>query len=289
MQRDLSGNIPAPSMPRTCFLIGHPIGHSLSPVIHSAAYESLGMDWHYAVMDVLEENIDAVLAGIDGDKVVGINVTIPHKQAVFRRVDSLTDTARAVGAVNTVYRRDGKLVGDNTDVAGFMSPLHLLADRDWSSVSALILGAGGAARAVAHALTQVMGCSQVAVSARREATARAIANVNVIDWDERQGAAERAHLIVNTTPVGMNPQANASPLPDTTAFSPRHIVYDLIYAPEETQLMALASSQGAHTIGGLPMLIGQAAAAFRIWTGHDMPLEPVRKALRDHQALRGNS
>lgn len=152
MQRDLSGNIPAPSMPRTCFLIGHPIGHSLSPVIHSAAYESLGMDWHYAVMDVLEENIDAVLAGIDGDKVVGINVTIPHKQAVFRRVDSLTDTARAVGAVNTVYRRDGKLVGDNTDVAGFMSPLHLLADRDWSSVSALILGAGGAARAVAHAL-----------------------------------------------------------------------------------------------------------------------------------------
>ena len=97
MQRDQSENIADPSTPQTCYLIGHPIGHSLSPLIHSVAYEATGLDWHYAVMDVLERDLDAVLAGIDGVNVVGVNVTIPHKQAIFRRVDSLTETARAVG------------------------------------------------------------------------------------------------------------------------------------------------------------------------------------------------
>ena len=284
MQRDQSENIADPSSPQTCYLIGHPIGHSLSPLIHSAAYEATGLDWHYAVMDVLEGDLDAVLAGIDGVNVVGVNVTIPHKQAIFRRVDSLTETARAVGAVNTVYRRDGKLVGDNTDVAGFIAPLREVTGYNWSSKSALILGAGGAARAVAHALTQEMGLAEVAVTARREATARDIPNVTVTAWNQREVAAAEADLIVNTTPVGMNPNADASPLPDTTPFSPHQIVYDLIYAPPRTQLLDRARSAGAQTIGGLPMLIGQAAAAFHIWTGREMPIESVMNALRDHRA-----
>lgn len=289
MQRDQPGNIPALSSQRTCFLIGHPIGHSLSPVIHSAAYEATGLDWHYGVIDVLEADLDAVLAGVDGEKVVGVNVTIPHKQAVFLRVDELTETARAVGAVNTVYCRDGALVGDNTDVAGFAGPLRAMTNRDWSSMSALILGAGGAARAVAHALTHVLGLGEVAITARREATARAIPQVTFVDWQQRQDAAERADLIVNTTPVGMHPNTDASPLPDDTSFTASQIVYDLIYAPEQTRLLEHAASAGAQVIGGLPMLIGQAAEAFRIWTGQDMPLEPVRKALDEHRAGRGNS
>ena len=279
-----TGHSETSKSPRTCFLIGHPIGHSLSPVIHSAAYEAVGLNWHYAVMDVLEADLDAVLSGIDGERVVGVNVTIPHKQAVYQRLDALPETAKAVGAVNTVYRQDGKLIGDNTDVAGFAAPLQELTDVNWSTKTALILGAGGAARAVAHALTQVIELAEVTVAARREATARAIPNVTVGSWEQRATAAQSADLIVNTTPVGMHPDENASPLPEGTTLAPHQIVYDLIYAPERTRLLDQAESTGARTIGGLPMLIGQAAAAFRIWTGHEMPTETVKQALQDYRA-----
>ena len=274
---------------RMCVLIGHPVGHSLSPVIHSAAYRELDLDWHYAVMDVLESDLDAVLGTIDGDRLVGANVTIPYKQAVFERVDVLTDTAQAVGAVNTLYRRNDQLVGHNTDVAGFIQPLGELSGRRWTDERALVLGAGGAARAVAHALTRVLKFKNVAVTARREATARAIPGVSVVDWNERARAAADVDLIVNTTPVGMAPNGDASPLPDDLGFSTNQIVYDLIYAPERTRLLDAAAAHGATIIGGLPMLIGQAAEAFRIWTGRDMPIETVKKALIAHQAASGNS
>ena len=276
-------------MPRkTCFLIGHPTGHSLSPTIHQAAYGALDMNWHYALMDVLEPDLDAVLAGIDGERIVGANVTIPHKQAVYERVDELSDTARAVGAVNTVYRHDGRLVGDNTDVAGFLGPLRAMG-RDWSMARAVVLGAGGAARAVAHGLTRELGLAEVVVTARREAAARAIPDICAAPWEERVGVCAEADLIVNTTPVGMAPMEAASPLPDDFAFDAKQTVYDLIYAPETTRLMAAAQAAGASVIGGLPMLIGQAAAAFRIWTGRDMPLEAVNSALRKRMATGGSS
>ena len=274
---------------RMCVLIGHPVSHSLSPVIHSAAYRELDLDWHYAVMDVLESDLDAVLGTIDSDRLVGANVTIPYKQAVFERVDVLTDTAQAVGAVNTLYRRNDQLVGHNTDVAGFIQPLGELSGRRWTDERALVLGAGGAARAVAHALTRVLKFKNVAVTARREATARAIPGVSVVDWNERARAAADVDLIVNTTPVGMAPNGDASPLPDDLGFSTNQIVYDLIYAPERTRLLDAAAAHGATIIGGLPMLIGQAAEAFRIWTGRDMPIETVKKALIAHQAASGNS
>jgi len=275
-----------PTPVRTCILIGHPVSHSLSPVIHKAAYEALGMNWHYALMDVLRDDVAGVLAGVDGNRVVGANVTIPHKQAVFDCVDRCTPTAEAVGAVNTVYRRDGLLVGDNTDVAGFLGPLKEMG-RDWSTSRAVVLGAGGAARAVAWGLTSRLGLAEVAVTARREATARAIPDVSVVPWEERSEACSQADLIVNTTPVGMAPQEEASPLPDDVALRSGQIVYDLIYAPETTRLMARAQAAGADVIGGLPMLIGQAAEAFRIWTGRDMPVEAVKKALREHGAAGG--
>ena len=274
---------------KMCVLIGHPVGHSLSPLIHRAAYRALDLDWHYAAMDILESDLDAVLSGIDGERMVGANVTIPYKQAVFERVDTCTEMAKAVGAVNTVYRRDGELVGDNTDVAGFMQPLSAIPDRVWADQRALILGAGGAARAVAHALTRVMCFKDVLLTARREATARAIPGVSVVDWGERTGAAAGVDLIVNTTPVGMAPFTDASPLGDNFRFSSNQIVYDLIYAPERTRLLDAAEGDGATAIGGMPMLIGQAAEAFRIWTGRDMPVDAVKKALMVHQAATGNS
>lgn len=277
------------SQNRTCVLIGHPVGHSLSPVIHKAAYAALGLDWHYAVMDVLEPDLDAVLSQMDGQRLVGANITIPYKQAVHARVDQLTPTAEAVGAVNTVYRRDGKLIGENTDVAGFLQPLVAMQGKNWSDARAIILGAGGAARAVAHALTRELKMKEVAVTARREATARAIPDVSIVDWNERSRASADVDLIVNTTPVGMAPHTDACPLPVTHRFSAGQTIYDLIYAPERTRLLALAEESDATTIGGLPMLIGQAAEAFRIWTGQEMPIEAVKKALLSHRAGSGNS
>lgn len=273
----------------TCLLIGHPIGHSLSPLIHRAGYTQLGLDWHYAAMDVLEHDLDVVLESIDGSGLMGVNVTIPYKQAVHDRVDVLTPTAEAVGAVNTVYRKDGRLVGDNTDVAGFLQPLLAMQDVDWSVARALILGAGGAARAVAHALTRELDLKEVAVSARREATARAIPDIDVVPWEDRNRTCVQADLIINTTPVGMAPHDNASPLPDDFPFRTGQTVYDLIYAPSRTRLMMAAEAAGCTVIGGLPMLIGQAAEAFRIWTGRQMPIEAVKKALDEHRAGGANS
>lgn len=263
---------------RSCFLIGHPVGHSLSPLIHRTAYESLGLDWHYGLMDVLEADLPSVLAAIDGVRVVGANVTIPYKQRVFELLDDCTDTARAVGAVNTVFVEDGRRKGHNTDVEGFLAPLH--THRAISGRTALILGSGGAARAVAHALTAVLGWTDVTVAARNPATARALPGVHAVPWDERSAAAEKADLIVNTTPIGMHPNGDASPLPENHPLRNGQIVYDLIYAPRETRLLQQASKAGATPIGGLPMLIGQAAAAFRIWTGQEMPREAVHEALK---------
>ncbi len=278
-----------PTPARTCFLIGHPVGHSLSPVIHKAAYCELGMDWHYGLMDVLPGDVGGVLSGIDGERVVGVNVTIPHKQEACEQVDRLTTTAAAVGAVNTVYRDGDDLVGENTDVAGFLAPLQQMERTDWTESSALIVGAGGAARAVAYALTQVLGLQKVVVTARREATARAIQGVDVVDWADRGSKLAAFDLIVNTTPVGMSPNTNASPLPESTRMTAEHVVYDLIYAPARTRLMMDAESAGARVIGGLPMLIGQAAEAFRIWTGRDMPVSTVEKAVRAHLQGTGSS
>lgn len=279
MQRPVSNtDTPVPAT-RSCFLIGHPVGHSLSPLIHRAAYSALGLDWHYGLMDVLEADLPAVLSAIDGTRVVGANVTIPYKQHVFRLLDDCSETARAVGAVNTVFVENGRRKGHNTDVEGFLEPLRSLQAS--GARTALILGAGGAARAVAHALTEVLGWKDVIVAARNPATARALPGVRARSWDERSEAAAQADLIVNTTPIGMHPHVEASPLPESQPFRTAQIVYDLIYAPRETRLLQQASKAGATTIGGLPMLIGQAAAAFHIWTGQEMPLEAVRSALQD--------
>lgn len=281
MQRQTPGHTQPIPGTRSCFLIGHPVQHSLSPIIHQAAYRALGMDWFYGLMDVLEPDLPAVLQGIDGERVVGANVTIPYKQRVFELLDDCTETATAVGAVNTVFVRDGKRMGDNTDVEGFLQPLRAVwtGREDTSTGRALILGSGGAARAVAHALTRVMPFGSVTVASRNEATARAIPGVIAAPWEERDALSASSDLIVNTTPIGMHPSPGQSPLSDVSGLHEGQVVYDLIYAPRRTLLMDAAHRQGAAVIGGLPMLVGQAALAFKRWSGRDMPLEPVMSAL----------
>jgi len=267
--------------------MGQPIGHSLSPLIHNTAFSILGLDGRYSALDVDSSDVGSVVASIDGKTVIGANVTIPHKQAVIPFLDELTPIAQEAGAVNTIFRRNGRLIGDNTDVVGFLSPLHALQDRHASRV--LILGSGGAARAVALACRTHLGTHTVQIAARNQATARAIPHIEAIDWDKRRNAAEEADLIVNATPIGMTPSTQTSPLPDDMQFRSDQIVYDLIYNPDPTMLLRRAAKYGAMVIGGLPMLIGQAAAAFHIWTGHEMPILEVEKVVRETLRSRSNS
>lgn len=280
-----SGHISNDSLP-SFFLIGHPVGHSLSPLIHNTAFAVLGLRGRYSALDVDSSAVGSAIASIDGATVVGANVTIPYKQAVIPYLEELTPTAKKAGAVNTIFRRDGLLVGENTDIAGFLYGLR--APRAGNLVAklpenprVLILGSGGAARAVAHACRVHLSASTVQIAARNEATARGIEHIEFVDWEERKNAAQASDLIVNATPLGMHPSINASPLPDNMSFGPRHTVYDLIYNPDPTLLLEHAAGQGAVTIGGLAMLIGQAAAAFSIWTGQEMPVGEVEKIVRE--------
>jgi len=271
---------------RLALLLGDPVSHSLSPTIMTAAMRAAGLDMIYVAVRVDAAHIGAAVHGLKAISVVGANVTIPHKQAVLPYLDHLTAAARAIGAVNTIYfGDDGRLSGDNTDAAGFAAPIGGLAP-----AAALVLGTGGAARAAAWALGHELGTMRVDVCGRRPDRAAQLAReINVqcpkgitvasLPWEERTRRAGEVDLIVNATSVGMHPHEDASPLPDARHLSERQLVYDLVYKPHPTRLLRDAAGRGARTLGGLDMLIGQAAASFRRWTGRDMDQSAARRAL----------
>jgi len=271
---------------RLALLLGDPVGHSLSPTLMTAAMRDGGLDMVYVAVRVDAAHIGAAIHGLQAMHVVGANVTIPHKQAVIPYLDHLTAAARAIGAVNTIYfGDDGRLSGDNTDAAGFTAPISGLAP-----AAALVLGTGGAARAAAWALGHELGAGHVFVCGRRHERARQLAgeinvqcpkgvHVEALPWEKRAQRAGEVDLIVNATSVGMHPRADDTPLPDTSHVSSRQLVYDLVYKPHPTRLLREAAGRGARTLGGLDMLIGQAAASFRRWTGQDMDESAARRAL----------
>ncbi len=275
------------------FLFGDPVAHSLSPAIHNAAFEALGLDAAYRAMKISPDDLPQAVSRLRSGDVLGASITIPHKEAAAALVDDLTPHAKAIGAVNTiVVREDGQLLGGNTDVAGFLTPLgsHMEGLRGGSAV---IFGAGGAARAVCYALLTTMRPSRLAIVARRiEQAEQLIADLAPVDrsgvlrstlFDKAGRVVRDSRLIVNATPVGMEPAGDASPWPASSDFHDRQVVYDLVYAPahsdEQTRLLREASARGAVTIGGLAMLIAQAAASFKLWTGREMPMDAVRNAL----------
>jgi shikimate dehydrogenase len=270
-------------------VIGNPVAHSLSPVMHNAALADLeDCDYVYVAFPVAADDLETALAGFAATGVQGFSITIPHKQAILPLLQAVTDDAAAVGAVNTVWRTAQGWAGTNTDVAGFIAPLK--DQQDWSQSTALVLGNGGAARAVVAGCTR-LGFAQIQVVGRNAeklaafheswATSPLSPPLMVQGWAELPKLLPAADLIVNTTPVGMAPNLADSPLsPAELALTkPGAIAYDLIYTPRPTQFLKLAAQHHLTTIDGLEMLVQQGAAALEIWLQQPVSASTMRVAL----------
>ncbi len=251
--------------------------HSLSPVLHNAAFRSLGLDWAYLAFEVARGEAGDAIVGARALGIHGLSVTMPHKEAVARALGRLSATAERLGAVNTVVRAGDDLVGESTDGQGFLDALRADQGFEPSDRRCLVLGTGGAARAVTLALVDA-GASDVVVVGR--SAERVDAAVALAGRPARPGSlpeAGDADLVVNATPVGMAGHPGG-PLVDTDLLGPGQVVVDLVYHPAVTPLLAAARERGAVAVGGLGMLVHQAAHAFRLWTGKDPPLEVMSAA-----------
>lgn len=279
---------------RLAALIGDPVEHSLSPLIQNTAFRAQKLNHVYVALRVAPQDVEDAVHGLRALDFIGANVTAPHKQAVIPALDDLSTQARAVGAVNTIIHREGgKLIGDNTDVTGFLAPLLDVAD-ELQGAPMVILGSGGVARAVAYALLTTFRPESLVFAARTPGNAEKIADdlaafdnddaLRVEPQAESSRSIGRALLVVNATPVGMHPTRTSSPIPDPDVLTQKHIVYDLVYNPEVTQLLTEAAARRARTVGGLEMLIAQAAAAYVQWTGNEMPIDTVRKAVQNRSS-----
>jgi shikimate dehydrogenase len=258
---------------RVAAVIGHPVAHSLSPALHNAAYEALGLDWTYVAFDVADGEAPAALAAMRALGLAGLSVTMPHKSAVADACDECGADAAALRSVNTVtLLPDGRLRGDSTDGEGF---LRSLADAgvDVDGAEVLVLGAGAAARAIVLALARAG--ARVVVSARR-AEAAGAAGSETIAWDERAAVAARAGIVVNATPLGMG--TDSTLVVPAESLAAGQVVADLVYHPLETPLLLAARAAGARTVDGLGMLVHQAALQVELWTGRKPPIEAMRAA-----------
>ena len=264
-------------------LFGYPVSHSVSPAMHTAALAELGLaaeGWTYESVPVPPEEVADAVARLRAGAWAGANVTVPHKQAVMPLLDGVTPVAAAIGAVNTLVMQSGRLLGHNTDAAGFLADLYA-HDVHVAKRPVLVLGAGGSARAVTAALAGVG--AQIRVVARRPEPAealRAVAPVDVYAWTplDLLAASDNAALIVNTTPLGMTPNVDASPWLVGTPFPPNAFVYDLVYNPPETQWVREARAAGLRSATGLGMLVEQGALALELWTGRQAPRATMRRA-----------
>jgi shikimate dehydrogenase len=266
-------------------LMGWPVEHSISPAMQNAAFRALGLAWHYDLLPVPPGQVGDLLAGLAARGYKGANVTVPHKQAVLPFLARIEGAARAIGAVNTlVHEEEGGWAGHNTDAAGFLAALRE-AGFEPAGASALVLGAGGAARAVVHALSSA-GC-RVAIHNRTPERAARLAE-EMAPAGGRPPRAISLHefepdavdLLVNATSLGMGAQAGASAWPEPLPLPARWTVYDLVYKPAETPFLSRAREAGATAVGGLGMLVHQGALAFELWTGQPAPLEVMRAAAR---------
>ncbi|WP_170382325.1 shikimate dehydrogenase [Ruegeria atlantica] len=252
-------------------VIGHPIAHSKSPKLHGHWLKSYGLSGHYIPMDVAPADLETVLRTLPKAGFVGVNVTVPHKEAALRIADHVSERAKLIGAANTlVFQNDGSIHADNTDGYGFMQNLHSGAP-DWvpSDGPAVVFGAGGAARAVLQGLLEA-GVPKVMLTNRTRERAEQLKEefgerITVVDWVQAGNSVEEAELVVNTTSLGMQGQPELRvPLDGLQSGA---VVTDLVYAPLQTHLLKTADEAGCTTVDGLGMLLHQAAPGFERWFG----------------------
>ncbi|OGC13554.1 shikimate dehydrogenase [candidate division WOR-1 bacterium RIFOXYC2_FULL_37_10] len=272
-------------------LIGFPLGHSISPAMHNAAFKIFGIDAEYLLYEVRSGELGDLVSDLRGKESLGFNVTIPYKETIIKYVDEVTTFAKLIGAVNTVVNREGVLVGHNTDGPGFIQSLKEEGGIDPGDKIAVVLGAGGAGRAVAVMLAE-SGTSKVILADVDFNKAKDLSdyinfelerNCQAILPDDLHEHIKKASILVNATPIGMHPNTDNSPLPRGIKLHSDLLVYDLVYNPRETTLLKEAKKAGAKTVSGLGMLVRQGALAFSVFTDEEPPVgimwEAAEKAL----------
>ncbi len=265
---------------------GHPVGHSRSPVMHNAALRELGLDWAYVPFEVAPGNVKPAVESIRALGLIGVNVTVPLKELVLPYLDEVDDAAARIGSVNTICNRNGTLMGYSTDGAGFLRSLEEVG-QGADNRRVCLLGAGGSARAVAFALAS-RGCFCTIANrtrARAEELAAAINTVypnraEAIGWGTTIVPVD---LLVNTTSVGMSPRLEEAPMLPPGVFEAKPFVYDLIYAPMQTRLLAEADAAGCGTMNGVKMLVQQGAVSLSLWTG--LPVSDIPVAVMEQAVL----
>jgi len=257
-------------------IIGWPLGHTMSPTLHNWGFGQLSIDACYSAWPVFGDDLVSFMGQVRARPISGLSVTIPHKQSVMDHIDHITDRAQMVGAVNTLYWDGDTLCGENTDVIGIVAPLKGL---DELPKSALVLGAGGAARAALAGFKE-LGIERIGIANRTHAKAIALSDefgVECIAWDDRM--AEPWQLLCNTTPLGMSGDMEDATPWDADRFTPGTIAYDIVYNPLETRFLREARSADCVTISGLEMFLHQGLAQFKLWTGQDMDENGARELL----------
>ncbi len=273
-------------------VIGYPLEHSLSPAFQQAALDHLALDVRYEAWPTPPEQLDGIVRSLREPDHLGANVTIPHKEAVIPLLDDLDELARRAGAVNTIVNREGRLTGYNTDVTGFLRALRQDGGFDPAGCRALIAGAGGAARAVVVALIDAGAASVTIINRTFARATRLVEDLRPIAGDTELHALPDMYtswaaatlgcgLLVNCTSVGLagTPEEKESPVP-VDVIPAAALVYDLLYRPAQTKLMAAAKRRSARILGGLPMLVYQGADSFLLWTGLEPPIDIMFEAAR---------
>ena len=271
-------------------VIGHPISHSFSPDLHNAAIDALGIDYCYVAFHVLPDRVGSAIEGLRGLNIRGLNVTIPHKLAVMEHLDQISEEALAVGAVNTISHEADELIGYNTDVYGIEAALVRVAGLELLPENCVVLGAGGAARAVVYALGNRKEVQRITILNRTAKRAEDLAkdmekltgktiDVGGMDADGQDRAFSEAGLVVNATSLGMVPNIKDSLLMSERAVHSDLVLYDTVFNPLETRLMGQFREVGAQAFGGLDMLVFQGARSFQIWTGIEPPVDVMKQAV----------
>ena len=280
-------------------LLGQPVNHSLSPVMHNAAYEEMGLDWCYVAIPCDRDNLEKVTTALRVVDCKGLNVTIPHKQEVLKACNKLTETANKIQAVNTlVPEKNNQWTGANTDVEGFLMPLK---NHNLFNKSVIVIGCGGSARAVVMGLNSlnirkitIIGRNKnslnIFISSMKNLLSKNQISIEGIDNKEIDITSyiEEADLIINTTPIGMNDQNNVKnniPLGNEiwNCLSNKTILYDLIYTPRPTNWLKLGQKKNCFVIDGLDMLVGQGALSIKLWSGfNDVPIQIMKSSAKKH-------